>query len=150
MIRQALFLLLLLRVIPVPSEASPHATAPSPKAFAGPNGEEITIIPLDGRKKMLVYAHGVDGINNDKAVIYDTLEDALSLSVGYANFPAKGLGYSMTVVLKREKDRWFFHDFLLPDGKKHREIELTYSAPLTAKIAVKRLLRGARDFAPKP
>ncbi len=117
------------------------------KAFKGPEGETITMIPLDNNEKMLVLAHNTYGPFAEKAFVFKFQNDNINPQVVIPNPHAKDeKDHSGILVLNREGDQWVYTDFLQTDLKKIQRIKLTYSEDLSQKINTAQILKKAQDF----
>ncbi len=141
-------ILALIALTTTPAFATPHTISGPVRAYKGPEGEQITMIPLDQNTKMLVLAHNTFGIYADQPLIYDFKFDNMMPAVGFANFPEKenALAYSMKVVLSKDQGTWTYADFLDPAGAKMMRIKLEYSEELSAKVKAGGLVKRGKEF----
>ncbi len=121
------------------------------KAFKGPEGEVITIVPLNHNTKLLIYAHNTYGPAAEKALVYDYRDDTLNPHAGFV--PPTGASAEIKkdrqiVVLNKAKDQWVYSDVL--ESNKVTQIKLNYSEELSSKIKVNDLVIQAKEYKFEP
>jgi hypothetical protein len=117
------------------------------KVFKGPEGEVISIVPLDQNTKMLVDAHNTYGINAEKTYVYDF--DSINSNVQIPNPRRKADDNSQVIIMNRSDDQWSYSDLLDSKVTKAKTIRLTYSEELSNKVSVPALLKKAQAYKPE-
>jgi hypothetical protein len=124
---------------------SNYAQSGRAKVYKGPEGEVLTLIPLNNDTKMLIYAHNTYGMNTGKALVYDLYGDRAFYTVGFPSPQDRRNGTMIVFHFLDEKPE--YNDFLSTKPQlRFRQIKLTYSEELSEKVDVALLISKAQDY----